>query len=115
MRPCLIVIHQNLDFRKEAAQNQLCFWGICVLYMYDLSEKHLPNVKCGGNADDHLLYLAFNPREIVLQDEIVENLQKCIAVYVKRGRGHQGWLTHFFMKIFNCSSAKTTLFFFLFR
>ena len=47
--------------------------------LYDVIDKHLPNVKCGGYADDHQLYLAFNPSEGLSQEETVEILQKCIA------------------------------------
>ena len=46
--------------------------------LYDIIEKHLPNVKVGGYADDHQLYLAYSPGNNAIED-MIRQLENCIA------------------------------------
>ena len=45
--------------------------------MYDIVDKHLPMI--GGYADDHQLYLAFNPGSQQNEMDAIQRLEACIA------------------------------------
>ena len=47
--------------------------------LYDIIEKHLPSVQVGGYADDHQLYLSYNPGEDTSDTTAIDKLTACIS------------------------------------
>ena len=47
--------------------------------LYDVIERHLPVVRVGGYADDHQVYLAYNPSDASSETHILECLHSCIS------------------------------------
>lgn len=47
--------------------------------LYDVINKHLPNIRVGGYADDHQLYLAYEAGDKDLELKMIKQLENCIS------------------------------------
>ena len=47
--------------------------------LYDVIDRHMPIVKVGGYADDHQLYLAYNPNDDGSEADVLARLRACIC------------------------------------
>lgn len=47
--------------------------------LYDIIKKHLPSVKVGGYADDHQLYLSYNPGSSEVEEDALQKMEQCIS------------------------------------
>ena len=47
--------------------------------LYDTMKKHLPYVNVGGYADDHQLYISYNPNDKDTEALMISKLEECIA------------------------------------
>ena len=47
--------------------------------LYDLIKEHLPEVHVGGYADDHQLYIAYNPGDSISEQIALNRIQSCIS------------------------------------
>ena len=46
--------------------------------LYEVIEKHLPQVRVGGYADDHQLYISYNPGNNDSECDAIDRIEKCI-------------------------------------
>jgi hypothetical protein len=47
--------------------------------LYDIFERHLPDIRVGGYADDHQLYMSYNPGNNILEQEMIAKFDRCMA------------------------------------
>ena len=47
--------------------------------LYDIMERHLPEIKVGGYADDHQLYLSYHPGNQENEQDMINRFDRCIS------------------------------------